>query len=422
MDTFTIAALISTDTSYLRGILGGIGEFSRSAPKWRIVTRPWLVVDPLAPPPEPCDGAIVYFPAVLERLDPPPAAAVSVSERFGGPGIPLVCPDSEAIGRLGAEHLLSNGFRRFAFVGYPETPFVAARRRGFMAGVREAGMEVHVHSAPSVFPPDTNEKQLTQFINEANPARYWDAMSTEARNEISKWLKELPKPIGLMCATDTFALFVLDCCHRTNISVPGEIAVVGVNNDALACDYANPPLSSVDPNPRTVGYRAAELLDALLCGAEPPAEPVLIPPTGVLVRRSSDCFASASSPIETAMRYIRKHACEPVSVSEIADRCRVPRRTLEKACRRLIGRSPWAEIRRLRLEKARDLLVGTDKTIRRIAEETGFSEGRVLTSVFHKHIGITPTEFRRQHGAKVRLLHVTGRETDVRNSPGRRPV
>ena len=393
---FRIAVLVSTDTTYLRGVLGGIGEFSRTRADWRIVTRPWLIVNPTMPPAEPCDGAIVYFPSVLEQLDPPPVAAVSVSERFGDGGHTLVCPDSAEIGRAAAQHLLGNGFRQFAFIGYPDTPFVARRLKGFMETVREVGRDVDAYQCSGAG-STIDERRLIGLIKGRKPAHSWDAVPAAERKRIREWLAGLPKPVGILCATDVFALLVIDCCRDLGITVPGDVALVGVDNDALACDYASPSLSSVDPNAREVGRRAAEVLHNQLQGGGPPAEPIRVPPLGVVVRQSSDCFAVAAPNIQSAMRFIRQHACEPISVGEIADRCHVPRRTLEKACRELIGRSPWSEIRRIRLDRARELLIRTDKTIRQIADETGFSEGRVLTSVFHKHVGITPTEFRRQN-------------------------
>jgi LacI family transcriptional regulator len=53
--------------------------------------------------------------------------------------------------------------------------------------------------------------------------------------------------------------------------VPDEVAVLDVDNDNVQCALSNPPLSSIDPNARTIGYESACLLQRLLEGKPPPA-------------------------------------------------------------------------------------------------------------------------------------------------------
>ena len=81
---------------------------------------------------------------------------------------------------------------------------------------------------------------------------------------IAAWIKSLPKPVGVMAATDDRAHHVLNVCGEYGIAVPDEVAVIGVDNDEMLCDLCDPRLSSVALNPLRVGYEAAALLARMM--------------------------------------------------------------------------------------------------------------------------------------------------------------
>ena len=71
------------------------------------------------------------------------------------------------------------------------------------------------------------------------------------RNEqshIAEWVGQLPKPVAVMCCNDDRALLVIEACKLADCSVPDDVAVLGVDDDVLVCDLADPPISSIALN------------------------------------------------------------------------------------------------------------------------------------------------------------------------------
>ena len=85
-------------------------------------------------------------------------------------------------------------------------------------------------------------------------------------SDLIRWLDSLPKPCGVFCACDVYAIQVTNACRRRDIAVPTQIAVLGVDNDPVVCSVSFPPLSSVDLNSKRVDYEAAALLDRMMGG------------------------------------------------------------------------------------------------------------------------------------------------------------
>jgi LacI family transcriptional regulator len=95
-----------------------------------------------------------------------------------------------------------------------------------------------------------------------------------------------------------------------------------------------------------------------------------------------------------AVRYIREHACDGLTVAELVRRVPMSRRALEYSMRRFLNRSPKAEINRVQLARVKELLAETDLTLSAIAEKTGFKHPQYLSEMFKKRAGQTPKEFR----------------------------
>jgi LacI family transcriptional regulator len=155
-------------------------------------------------------------------------------------------------------------------------------------------------------------------------------------------------------------------------------------------------LSSVIVPAERIGYEAAALLERMLSGERPPAEPILLPPPGVVTRRSTEVLAIDDPHVTAAVRFIREHAHLSVQVADVFDQVPVGRRWLERAFRKVLGRGIWAEIRRVHLERAKRLLTETDLSIEALAVQSGFSDFRHLAVVFRKELGLSPTAYRRQ--------------------------
>ena len=294
------------------------------------------------------------------------------------PGVPKVRPDNHAIGRLGAAHFIERGHRSFAFCGFKRDGWACERRDGFVAALAEADHHCEVFDV--------------QYPGDLTPA--WDLKQAPG---LVAWLLRLPRPTAIMACNDMRALQVLAAAQTAALRVPEEIAVLGANNDTIRCELATPPLSSVATDAFQSGYAAAETLDCLMRGGTPPSFDRRIEPREVVVRRSTDMLAIEDRNVAAALGYIREHACEGLTVNELLRHAAASRSQLERKFRRLLGRTPQAEIRRLQIAKIRQLLRETDFPLKRIAELTGFEHVEYLCVMFKRLTGETPGTYRQRH-------------------------
>lgn len=297
-------------------------------------------------------------------------------------GVPKIRPDNIAIGHLGAEHLLERGFRHFAYCGFTELGWSAERRDGFLEALALAG-----HSC---------EVLDVEYPMGMTP--FWDAKQITA---LSAWLRRLPKPVAIMACNDMRALQVASAAHAAGLLVPEEIAVLGANNDPIRCELAEPPLSSVATNTFQSGYQAAEQLAEMMAGKRPTVLDRRIEPIGVVTRQSTDILAMGDKNVAAAVSYIREHACHGITVEKVLQQAFASRSQLEKKFRRYIGRSPQAEIRRVQVEKIRQLLLETDFPLKKIAELAGFEHVEYMCVVFKRLTGDSPGSYRKKVQAKT---------------------
>jgi LacI family transcriptional regulator len=154
------------------------------------------------------------------------------------------------------------------------------------------------------------------------------------------------------------------------------------------------PISSVDTNLELLGYRGAALLDRLMLGKPPPSAPIRIPAAGLIVRKSSDILAVNHPGVSKSLRFICDHAHEPITVRALAALSGMSRRGLHQAFLDQIHRTPGEEIRRLRLERAKQMLAESTHKIETIAEMCGYQSANSFGISFKKAIGMAPKKFR----------------------------
>ena len=179
--------------------------------------------------------------------------------------------------------------------------------------------------------------------------------------------------------------------------MPEQIALVGVNNDDMLCRLASPPTSSVALPLERLGYLAGQMLDTLLHGEQPDPPVQVLPPIGVVTRRSSDVVAVEDTDISTAMRYIRDHLDENIQIDDIAAAAAVSRRSLQRKFPQVVGHTLQKEIRQVRISKAKNLLAQTDLPLYQIASACGFRYPEHLSRIFKQVTGATPTDYRRKY-------------------------
>ncbi len=81
-------------------------------------------------------------------------------------------------------------------------------------------------------------------------------------------------------------------------------------------------------------------------------------------------------------------------MDDVLDVVTTSRRSLEKRFRASVGRPLHVEIRRVQIERAKELLASTDFKLEKIAQLTGFSTAQYLAGVFHKLVKTTPGGWR----------------------------
>ena len=375
-----VALLIETSRSYGRGLFRGIRRYLAEHGPWSVFME-LRALDSAAPlwlRNWRGDG-ILTRTGTTAMADAVRRAGVPVVELRSprlNPGAPWVGVDNRAMGKIVADHLMQRGFRHFGVCEIGTEIYFEERRVNFIETVRQAGWNCSAYHAKG---------------QPEKPAQ-WE----KHQDDLAAWVKQLPKPVGVMACTDQLGFVLLDACARAGVAVPEEVAVVGVENEESLCTMAMPTLSSVKFNAERIGYEAAGLLDRLMAGKEVPLEPILVEPLGVITRGSSDVVAIDDPEIAQAMRFIRERACDGIAVTDVLREVAISRSALERRMRAALGRSPNEEITRVRIERAKELLISTDQPLTTIAGRTGFRTPQYLVQVFRRQVGLTPGVFRRE--------------------------
>lgn len=296
-----------------------------------------------------------------------------ISGFWGKPRHSAVIQDSVPAGLIAAKEMLSFGIKHFGYADYYRKTFWSSDRlRGFRKTLAFAGCSC------TVFP-----------VTKAGAKRL---------AALEKWLIALPKPAGVFAVTDFVALEVLATAARARIDVPGDLAVVGVDNDIVSCENAVPTLSSVKPDFESAGVIAADLLFEMI------ANPRMKPQCRTfgrhyLARRLStrrNLYADAA--VAKTVEWIRRHACEPINVADVAAEMGCSRRSAEMRFRAVAGKSILDEIRAARLANAFELLRRPRQVIGTIANLCGYDSEVSMRRIFFAATGLTPREWRRRNG------------------------
>lgn len=375
-----IALLIGQDAGFFRDLLRGIRSYALEKRDWTFQVGP------------PESAAIAAFRrwnphGIISQLISPELAAeaiklqkplVDISYSVPGLAVPAVDVDHEMVGRLAAEHFLERGYRNFAFFGSEWACYSKLREASYRSHLAKAGYSVATCYVECIL-------RLPALIE-------WK----RATQRIERWLRDLPKPVAIFAPNDRPARDIADICMRLGIKVPDEVALLGVDNDDLDCALTPPSLSSIATPARQIGYEAMKLLDGLMRGKVAGSEPVFLPPSGVVVRQSTDIHAIDDAAVAAAISFIRERYSEALRVDDVAQHVAISRRMLEYKFRDLVGHSILEEIRRQRIHRVENLLADTDLPMPAIARCAGFSTPQRMAVVFHAQTGFTPTQYRRQ--------------------------
>ncbi len=382
-----VALLIESSRTYGRGILRGIARYAHAYGPWSIFSQErelhsgipdWLKAWR-------GDGIIARIEDrrmahALLRLGHP-VVDVLGNSRFGS--IPGFDTNASAVSQLAADFFLRAGFRHLAFCGYRGIPFSDRREAAFRESLARRGIKLRVFASRlAQYPPPH-----IQAVEQSGLA---------GENAIAAWLRKQPRPLALLACNDVRAQQVLNACREHRIKVPEEVAVMGVDDDDVLCNLGEPPLTSIQPDTERLRYEAAALLDQMMKRQSPQLGLVQIAPLRVVERASTDTVPVSDPITAQAVRFIRDHVNEGISVKDVLARLGRSRTDLEGRFRRWLGSSIRVEIVRRRVGRVCSLLQETDLTLSAIAKAAGFSTTAHLCRLFRRQMGQTPTRYRRR--------------------------
>jgi len=377
-----VALLVETSRAYGRGLLEGVARYNRGGPAWSIYFEP----EGLARQPPPWlkdwqgDGVLARISnqATAELLHSKGIPVVDLRGILSDLPFPFVGVDNLSICQLAFQHLQEKSFKSFAIVGTPPRyhPHLDQRLRYFSEIVHKAGSSCLLFTD-------------TRF---GKPRATWEAQ----QRKLGSWLQTLPLHTAILCVDDQIARETIDAAARVGLSVPEDLAVLGIDDDEHLCTLSPTPISSVATNARQVGQAAAQLLESIMQNPRAKvAKETLIPSSQVTTRASTDILSCDSKLITGALKFIKKHACDPISVGQVVEQSPVCRSLLEREFKSTLGRSVFKEILRTKLSRSQDLLANTNRTLDDIAEDSGFQSGIYLSQVFRREFGITPGRWRK---------------------------
>jgi LacI family transcriptional regulator len=364
---------------YMRQALQGVLDFAARRPGWRVI--PGALIDYEEIGDDPPDGIISGVQT--DNIDDTLARTVpSVLLEPLGLTIdqPWVGPDYHAIGRLAAAHFAMRGYATLVYFRDRDPLRIDANLigQGIVDAAAERGLAVELFALGA--------RTLAKGT--------WTLEDQTA--DLIDLLQSLTPPVGVIASDDQHGWVALEACRQHHIAVPDPVAVLGIGSAEFICEMCRPTLSSIALNHRRIGYEAAAILDRLLTGRKAKRR-TLIDDAEVVTRQSTSHIASADPDVATAVRYIGEHLSEPLTVNRLAEAALVSPRTLLRRFKATLGRSPSEEVRRQRLEAAKQLIRDTTMPLLNVALETGFGQQSALGRALKADCGKTPAQLRRSH-------------------------
>ena len=369
-----VAVVLKLSGASGRDLLSGISTYAREHCRWRlrIFSRSEDFTPAALAEIRDLDGMITSehgadgIPQILERSRFPLVVIGMKGEWLSGRTrqLTFVRNDDEDIGRFAANHLRSLGnFRSFGFIpSAKRTYWSLLREKGFRSFLRQHGIRTSV-----------------------------------CTGDLSDWLIALPKPAAVMAAFDERAVEILSTCNEAKIQVPRQVAVIGVDNDELLCDFSDPPLSSVLPDHVREGMLAAQELNRMLRSRKPTATATVLCRGKRIIRRESAApVAPITHIVDEALRYIRRNATTALRVDDVVRHLGVSRRLADLRFRESGELSLARVISNARLDEVAKRLKESDAPIGKIASACSFENLQHLANAFRRRFGTSMSDYRRQ--------------------------
>ena len=376
-------------SAYGRNFICGVAEVAEQNPEWDL--------ELINPESATAKAADEYDGWICRVTDRRMARALAKSARpvvdclcaVDMPKFATVKTDAEKIGELAAQHFLERHFVNFAFCGYRRVAFSDRRRNAFAESLKQHSFQPSIYRPPLRPTHRFGRDFLLGDRTESPP----DA------DDLAAWLKRLPKPVGVFCCDDLRASQLAALCRTLKLSVPDDVAILGVDDDPIYCMFSTPRLSSIDPDSIAIGRTAAQTLANMLADRNVAVHPpnMSVPPKGVVKRTSTDTYPDAPPWFAEAMFFIRRNVAKGISASDVFCHVGYSRTLVERAFREHISSSVQRKIAEARIYEAKRLLSSTHLPVKEIASLSGFSTLEYLTHAFTAATGLSPTAWREQN-------------------------
>jgi len=281
----------------------------------------------------------------------------------------FVQDDEKSIAAAAAQHLLlSHEHKSYGFVPTRDyTPWSERRQQAFVKKMSVSG------------------KTVSCYVGSGN-----------SRDELIGWIQDQPKPMAILAAFDDRAIDILEACRAAKLSVPNDVAVLGIGNDEFICEMAVPPLSSVAVDFESQGYRAARELQALMLGGANPKSEISYGARGTIRRASTPGRVPAAALVQRAMDFIRKNALKGITSRDVANHLHVSRRLADLRFGEVRGTTMLKAIVDMRINEAKRLLAESNMDLDQIAESCGYRNTDVMRVLFKRHTGLSPRAWRKR--------------------------
>ncbi|TVP80089.1 MAG: helix-turn-helix domain-containing protein [Puniceicoccaceae bacterium] len=276
--------------------------------------------------------------------------------------IPSVSVDDFALGVEAGRHLQAQAARSYAIYSADRVHYNQLRRAGFM----------------SVLPGE----------------RIQDLRAGPPVKAVLAALAELPRPVGVFCASDRLARDLIIAARNLGWQIGQDLLVLGVGNEPPESIFAEIGISSFQLPTQEIGYRAARRLDQLKAG-KGDGEWLSFASPAQLISRESSLAPGPARLAQRAANYIQEHLGEAtLDVGSLAETLGVSRRSLEQAFRAQFKTSPYRKLSEHRLKLARELLNQSTLPVMEVGHRCGYPEPHHFSAWFKKQSGHSPKAFR----------------------------
>lgn len=386
MKIFNLFIFSGIDDSYGRGLLQGISLYKRTHGNWHVRLCPYDSGFEKFNFSEYENACVIARPEVFRSglFNPLEIPTIIISPRHRWNLTPenyytcAIRADTESIVTTAFRYLKRRENYHYAYIGYADAPWACTRCETFCNLIQK----------------ETGKNAVSFMYNNLHKRRRLESQTIS-------WLKNLPKPCGLLACDDLCGRQILSLCHSAGIAVPEEIALIGVDNDAILCELSSPSLSSVKLDTFRAGYESIRYLEGIMERA--PSERIVEKPdiimvtaTGIQPRESTEKYIYRDYKVNKALEFIRQNGTQPIRLEEIAEHVGCSSRTLQNLFRKITGKPISDVIVENRLGNLKTYLAETDLQIKQIAREMKFSSPSHLIHFFKNETGQTPEEFRKQ--------------------------